>query len=235
MLLQLFVDDERSVADWPFVRLLRTRKWLVLSAVIGHLYGGDYIRWEALTAVLGGVIVIRHEILWYGAVVPLAVFTGQYFVNLYQAWLVHSETYRRRFNALDVGTVAAAKQGLEEAADALQSLLVDPEHTRLLDRAGELEALRRTAARPPLIDESEETKLARMRARKDLDRIIAAVRTQNEVQERVNRAIAKDQLISQFDPTRIKGYRFGEWTLDFFRVAPAFAIAISAWFALLAT
>jgi hypothetical protein len=232
MLLQIFVDDERSVADWPFVRLLRTRKWLVLSALVAHLYGGNYVRWEALTAALGGVIVIRHEILWYAAVVPLALMSGQYLVNFYQAWLVRSETLRRRFDALNEATVAAAGKEVTEAHAALQSLLADPKHVKLLGRTGELQALRQKAMRPPRLGETDESVLTRHRAKEDHAAVAAALDAQNEAQNRVNRAIANDQFVSQFDFTRVRGYRLGEWSLDALRVLPTFGIAISAWIAL---
>jgi len=238
----LLGDDEHTAADGAYVRVMKARKWIYVSAGIATLYYLGLLQLEELNAWLTFVELpnwLASQVIFAGliyATVQYVFLTGQ-LTTCYDLVLTERMKFRRA-DALD-----AASERVEDARRQIQKRESDhlsfvdqhhqvalserdrlkDEYQRRIDQLSNVtdETLRRaltdevTSLRKTINEvEVELHRLSTERSRRPIDDIDRQLREQMDDALRLRYELLRE------DPANRAGYRHAEVLIDVIRVVP---------------
>lgn len=232
MLKNLLGDDEHTASEGPYSRLIKNRKWLLLWAVAATLYGHGQVRGEVIEKLLGGVIHVTHELLWFGVLIPLTVLTIQALLLIGQNVVTYDIQLGDRFEKIQSAKYQEIARALDEAISSrretervLAANIADAEavESRLTDG----QAVRRINVGTIAVQSPEELALRLKQLRSQQPSVRDQVAAFESRIEHYRRALAE---LSTVDPGRRPGFRAFEIAIDVARFGPAlFAAAYAYW------
>lgn len=255
MLKFLFSDEVTS--GWPYPRLLRLRKWLLLSSFFAIAWAHFRLREDAIERLLGGVLVIDRTVLAGVLLLPLGLLTAQWLILLGQHYLSADVVLSDRISALRSDRMQQLTTQLADT-DRMTSeaLSVRNDIQRKMDQDEEVvrQGLRSIKAAKDLRGQ-ELWRFARSLAnrgtepsdvgaqwRQALSELFvgeadlqAAETRFHELEENREQVHDEHRLAIARDPTSRRGFWMMEVWLDIVRLAPTTLLSFAAWAQVLLT
>jgi len=233
----LFGDDEMTAGDGVYLRAVRVRKWLYLASGSAVLFAHFRFDGAKLSGLLGDVVQIDDYVIAPVLLSGFAILSVQYFLLLWQNWIVRDLTIAQRLGEQRQARIEAARAKLAEVA-AQQSRVGD-----LRDKArNSVEQFQTEFVPNKLADERAQNDLSEAelkgarnqrrallgKAQTDLAKFELDLRLADEmVRERraeFNREVNND-------PKNRRFFLLIETCLDYLRLVPPAITAIAAWIA----
>lgn len=250
MLLEIFADDEHA-AGWPYPRLLKIRKWLLVSCSLAIGWAHYRLDDNAIERLLGGIAAIDRSVLASVILLPLAILSVQFAILLCQHLMTADVVFSDRIAALRSERVTGLISRLEEARSRFTEALSERD-----------EAERKAAALEEIIRHGlKDNSNARTLKGRELyeyarnlvnngdfpagdtkewrqalsDRIILEDRLSSfhaksdEVTQHLQDVEAEHAKATARDPASRRGFLAMEIAMDIVRLGPTAAITLFAW------
>jgi hypothetical protein len=120
MLQVIFGDDEHTAADGPYVRVLKTRKWLYILSILALTISFDLYDDQAAKEILQ-FVRLPSKVMAVSVTSGLTYLSIQYVLLLMQLWTTYDIVLDERLTFRRADELAAATEQEQIARDALKN------------------------------------------------------------------------------------------------------------------
>jgi hypothetical protein len=218
-----FGDDELTATDGSYVRLLRTRKWLYLSAAMAVLNVGGHLDVRAVSKLTGNAVELSSLAISIVILAGFALTSIQYGLLISQTRLIYDLVLAKRFSTSRREELDRLRKALNESERAyLTTKEEEEQEVKDLELfQGSAVVRRKTKSGELILPSDSLAKLDRLRAQMIEERAALEVAREN-----LEEALAED-------PATRPGFKSHEQWLDWLRIYPPALTAALAWITVL--
>ena len=242
MLQIIFGDDEHTAADGPYVRLMKTRKWLYLSSAAGLVLANglyDSAAAKDLLKVLAAPVWMLAPALSFG----LTYLITQYALLLVQLGSIYDLVVSDRLQTRRVEDLAAARERIKETEAELHEALKSAasNNIKISQITDEIRRLKRESGDDQLTLLRERTKdvATRQSVLEGLERDLSSAKVSDfsslvdSSRSAAVQAVEAFKKLQNENPANRPGYRSSEYAIDLLRVLPPAMFSLYAFSKLL--
>lgn len=122
MLQIIFGDDEHTASDGPYLRVLKTRKWLYITSIAGLIIANGLYNEKAAEDALK-IIKIPHYFLRGGVLVGMFYLVLQYAFLIVQLISTYDIVLSERFTSRRADELASARNAKDDAQEKYNNAL----------------------------------------------------------------------------------------------------------------
>jgi hypothetical protein len=229
MLQIIFGDDEHTAADGPYVRLMKTRKWLYLSSAAAIVFANGLYDAPAAKALLK-VISAPTWVLAPALFLGLAYLTAQYALLLLQLTSIYDLVVSDRLQTRRVEGLSDARERIRETETALHDALrSSAEHNSRISRISEsIRTLKQDGDAPdPIEAPSSFAEFMEQQSRvRDLEKDLEAAKAVDftalldSARSAAVQARDRYENLARQDAGSRATYRISEYAIDLLRLIP---------------